>query len=286
MIDFEMNWDTSGDQYLLVAQTVENSYTMWDMWTTVYNGATSDGMFAFEGEDLSIGAGPTNGSSSTPTDAGRHAGEYERFTASGGVGSITWRQSYTPGIVKEGTAFAFRVFALARSSSTTSTVKLSTPLFPSVTYGDTKSVQTVDTWELVDLGTIDARDIYDDDITIAGGSIYFDYAIAAVPDGETFDIDVVFYLPVNNGFTMVHTNSSGQSPQATIRGTKEKLTSNNPASGSPAALGLQPFFTGFPGNVLLRRTLLNQLTDGTHDLTDTATINITVTPRTRHLLGT
>lgn len=271
LVDMYLDLGTAGTSYTVMSQVYDGEYLATEKPSHI------------EAEDLAT-KDITDGAFATPGDAARSAADYIRFTASATYGSGTFYHTLTGANAPAFTSSALRVIAICRSDDTSATIRMTTGniLVPeNAAMSEARSVQTASTWEAIDLGSIDATHTYDKDVTYASG-FTVNFIIENVTDTKVFECDVVHYMPVDDGFSYMPVGTAGVQPDVVIYGTKKKVTSTlNP--------GVRPhgtIWTCAAGNTTSRRYVVVFETDGAHDLTDATPVTLTITPRTRHLIGT
>ena len=277
-------WGVPGDAEPLVDMTLASSTvgTQYAVISQVYDGEhkAAEKAGSYEAEDAAT-KDITDGGFTDPADAARSHGEYQRFTATDNAATGTFYWQMSAAASPAFTSSKLRVIAICRSDDTSATIKMATLHPAGAESAVARSVQTSAVWEALDLGSIDATQAYDADTAYVQG-FQIDFVIANVADTKYFDCDVIFFMPVDHGFMYIPAGTPGNQPVIYIYGTKKRVTSTENA-GVQAHGGI---WACAPGNMTSRRHVLVFETDGTHDLTDDMNIALSITPRTRHLVGT
>ncbi|MCP5016117.1 MAG: hypothetical protein GY938_12730 [Ketobacter sp.] len=234
---------------------------------------------------------PGEGTQITNAAPARTAGDYLRHTAPASDVVVTaTADPYS--LVEEAAAFFAsprRVFAIIRCSSASSTIEIANTYYGSVS-SEPVSVNATNTWELRDLGLITPAP-FDSvlEYTTAVGAAGIDFEVSNVANA-TFDIDAIMFLPVSAGFMMGAAtgaiNSALVTPLYTIGKTQEFFSGNSPAINSTNG----DVWTVASGERMTRMIFVTHdvLFSGSYgmEILDTWEFTLTITPRTRHLLGT
>lgn len=227
-----------------------------------------------------------SGSQSSPSDANRAGGSYLRYTAA--ASPADGQLEIYPAVGSDNYLKFFsvphRVFLIARSSNAGTAFEwIEGPGIIKV-LGEAVSFNAANTWEMLDIGYVLPIDraTYDN----FGGSAVSALLINITPGAgsATTDIDAALILPaVEDGLIFVTSTTS--SADLRILGSYKQVITDSAFSAAPGAAG--SLWEIPPGNKISRYvfTRLNNTTQ-VHDLTDALTITFTITPRTRHLLGT
>lgn len=218
--------------------------------------------------DTPVAGGVLNGSFSTVVDANRAGGGYLRFTSTG-TGSGLFTISIP--LLVDFNNWPSRVFAVARSSNTGSTLNISG--------GDEIGFSAVSTWELLDLGLdLPLQQAYAEvDPTASSTEIMF---LDAPGAGITVDIDGIIMLPVEgDGFFIGLSTSYTVNDELHLLGDLEQYF-------ALASSWIGECWTLQSGQRMNRLIFNIKGTNNTHDIEDTLDTELTITPRTRHLLGT
>lgn len=139
------------------------------------------------------------------------------------------------------------------------------------------------TWELVDLGL--ANQISDVVITYStSGTSEISMKLTPGATSATVDIDAALFLPVtDDGFGIFKSGPYITGDIGYILGTREEYNLDGDTSlATPSG----ELWTVPSGNKMSRFVFALTATNNIHDLTDGFSIEMTVTPQTRHLLGT
>jgi hypothetical protein len=203
--------------------------------------------------------------------------------------------AYSNGRIEEALDFEqlarqpLRVYVIARSSSTTPTIDVGIYAGASLLGGqilastDAVSVSSANTWELLDLGILNLTNI-----VRRSKDLYVNVRVAS-NSGQNTDVDAVIFAPAGGENIVIEAvNKGGAAASAVpieIYGSEQQVFAGLGSDG-----GTNTPFLGslwhMQANVLNRHIFM--LTDGSKefDLESTIDIGLTITPRTRHLLGT
>lgn len=241
----------------------------------------------------SISFAITSGSATAPSDANRSGGAYDRYTADGttpanAILEITIGSTFADFVNTMATDR--RVFAIARSSSTATTISLTQSALLFFNVDSTPvSVTATNTWELLDLGMLKKVS------PLVTGyhsttALIVDGLVSPTVASSTFDIDAILLVPAtDDGFAIVgeYINGFGLSTSNNlyVLGSKSSVVFSQ---GRTDDSYRGTIWTCPAGNKMTRYiyTMIDMSGTQTHHLTDTTTVTLTVTPRTRHLLGT
>lgn len=182
-----------------------------------------------------------------------------------------------------------RVFGRCRSSSTATRFKLNiSPPGGDVLNSEQIGIKTVNQWELVDFGLLNAQgrapfsvpDTSEPDV-----DIFFSILNLPANSSATADFDALILIPTEEFAIIDFFNTFSTGASAYIRGTKKDALLSNHGVVAPARLGTM--FELEPGPVMNRiRFAIADRSSNLHTLSDAANVTLTITPRTRHLLGT
>jgi hypothetical protein len=215
---------------------------------------------------------------------GTSANHYLRFTSAASPGraaaSVLWT-GFNYG--------ACRVFGICRSNDATTVSSLILATSDSTTGGVTLYAGTevkfgaANNWEVLDYGLLNFKDI-----VLSGQSLSLEIDVTAA-NTKTFDIDAVLILPVNenNNFLFCQINNYAGAPAVQfsfdIYGTT-KLVRESANDLIQNHLG--GFWYVASGTKVSRNIVIYSDDDSTFNLSITATVTLSITPRSRHLLGT
>lgn len=229
------------------------------------------------------------GSDSTPSDASRSNGEYSRFTANStpNVGYYNMFAASGDQGYLDLYSVPHRIFLIARSSSANTTFSWSDSNSPLVAGGGSAvGISAANTWEILDIGyqLPISKTIYEN--FPESGAAVDPITIEVTPGAAsaTVDIDAILFLPANEDgliFVRKGTASSAPSDFVIVGSANEVITSG-------VSLGLQGGLSTIPpGNKMTRLmfAILNASSQ-VYTLGDSFDVSLTITPRTRHLLGT
>lgn len=226
-----------------------------------------------------------SGSQATTADANRAGGSYLRHTADATtVADATLL--VTVGTAAQFYAFAqmpHRVYVIARSSSTSTLLEIDASRFASV--GGSATIQTANTWLLMDLGYITAGSSVL--VNTAGATGSLQIGITPGATSATVDIDAVLLLPCNDDGFCIGTHDTSTYATSTVDyffGQYGTFFGGGDFQESPF---IGSIWTLPAGNIMTRYIYTVGFTlTGAHTLTDTSSVTLTIYPRTRHLLGT
>ena len=236
----------------------------------------------------------TSASGTWSTGTGTSDNHYQRFTEGGSPGTnsrayISLTDSNARALLK----YPRRLFAVARASSTTSqfvgvvyAAGEATSLTDKTKTSDTgTAVQTVNTWELIDLGLINGYGLLPSSPpSDSDQEVSLNVYVQSAPSSSTNDIDALLLPVLGDEFVVwvgkENTRSSGG--EIVFDGTAKAVVSA--ASGiyeqTPGGL-----WYAAPGK--MNRYVFSVVgSSGANTLADTMSVSFTVYPRTRHLLGT
>lgn len=227
------------------------------------------------------------------TGTGTSDNHYQRFTEGGSPGANSRAYiSLTGSSARALLKYPRRIFALARSSSTTSqfvgvsTVAGELNLTDKTKTSDTGTgVATVNTWELLDLGLINGYGLMPSAPPIdAEQEVFINIYVQSAPSSSTNDIDALLLPVLGDEFAIwvgkEETRSSGG--EIIFDGTAKAVVS--------AASGIYEQPTGglwYAAAGKMNRYVFAVVdSDNVFAIADTMSVSFTVYPRTRHLLGT
>ena len=180
-----------------------------------------------------------------------------------------------------------RIFLLCRSSSASTSYgfNLNSGTFYSAVGSATQD--SANTWELLDFGYIQSLDqVIGDYTSLSSSPDLFYLTVTPGAGSATVDIDAILFMPVSPGGYAVGVNKSipfSTSSTAYFLGSERLYyyASDNKLSSVRGELWSIP-----PGNKMSRFVYAITNSSSEHHLTDTHSISLAITPRTRHLLGT
>lgn len=241
-------------------------------------------IYWIEGEGMT---GSPGANWSTTVDANRAGGHYEQFD--GTTGAVTSGDiSFVYGSAFAANALTsndWRVFAIARSDKTASTIDMTLTIATDQNYelASTATFTAINTWEFLDLGLIMARDIYASEV--ANVNLLLKFAVTTPVSGDTIDIDSIMLIPADRAF-MVSSFGSIESTATYING-NERYIAGADDSGRKENNVMGELWTVESGPITTRTIRAVTTTNATtHVLTVAQTVAIEATPRVRHLLGT
>lgn len=224
----------------------------------------------------------------TTADASRIDGSYERFSAPGTLATLDPLGGIgTTGFGDWLAKVPARVYAIARTSNLLHTLKLSWDL-PGTGQNDIAEFDTVNKWELLDLGLLNVSSdaeraivMFDIDVDITFGTV---------------DIDALVFLPAQDEKLVIVPTSEEilLSPFFSSFGNDEYIThirSINSQTYAPKITYAGGLWKVHPGNITNRLVLttvgsFSNSNEQEIDIAATTDVSLTVTPSTSHLLGT
>jgi hypothetical protein len=246
--------------------------------------AAGEGLTVWEGENLNVNDS-SNVTPSPTSDSGRHSGYYMQNTASAADAWIEYYHQAIDADTSVSASLNARYFAVWRASSQAITLTWRWAMGILEEWIDVSgpfSVQTVDTWEVVDLGTFLPAEFTPEQTWSASWGLL--YLIENMPNASTVDIDVIRAYHLDPGDSFLVVKPTTRSPSVVnVWGRKKNVTSQY----SAAVSYLGGLWEVAAGNVMTRRSFLDY-SPGTldHYLSSSFTVDLDITPRTRHLLGT
>jgi len=233
--------------------------------------------------DTLTGGGVIDGAFSTVSDASRSGGSYLRYTSNGSGSFFSATLSATISDLKNFVTWPSRVFALARTSNASSTIEISTISGNASIIPSGQGWTSANVWELIDLGALRPADAPLDYWSGTSGTITL--SIDAISTSKTIDIDSIICLPISDDGWMVGTHSASWSVNDVFYslGSLRKFYS----SVSAVSSAYQGELWGCPaGNIMNRFIMVTNGVSNVYVLTNAVTNELTIYPRTRHLLGT
>jgi hypothetical protein len=235
-----------------------------------------------------------------PAGAGRTEGQYRRFTDDGGgspygLGSL--EITFTDADARSFLHNPKKVMLLTETSniSTDYSVEVySGSTTETLWASDTKNLDYASQWAYLDMGTISLRDLMPLDIDDAASqSVEFHILLTMNTDGATADIDAVLFLPTDEQILIAAPSSIDFNPNTVntyIDGRYKHAVNSDLPRDMPRQGTL---WTVEPGSIMSRyiwavqeMEVTNKDLAGNHDPTIAAGIDLSIWPRTRHLLGT
>jgi hypothetical protein len=187
------------------------------------------------------------------------------------------------------------VFLIGRASSTSVTFQayLSTGPYGgaankvTVWTSETVTVKAANTWEIIPLGVIPQGNFIVSDTVVQ-----YLHIVVANATSQTGDVDALICLPLGGSHEYVVSDTTVYSP-ALVSPAPDHLVIADPSEKAIFAGFGKNYRQDFMGSlwyaepyVMTRTVLLFSHSDNEYDLTTAGTIELTITPRTRHLLGT
>jgi hypothetical protein len=269
-------WGVPGDSPALLDQKLELNYS--SATTMIIVGKIDSGKHLASSVPHFINSTDfTITSSSTQTDATRIGGSYERITS---TQSITAEASSWAALATG----AKKVYLIARTDGGTPSAKLITSLgLPSVNTEPVTLVLGGGNFSLHDLGTMhfsEGANLFST-IHTAGTTPGIEFQVTNT-GGDNVDLDAIALMPGVDDSVIISVCGDTNN-NAYIYGT-HKLVFNSELVGPVAFTG--GLWTLSP-NKLTRLVYLSKDDNATdiHHLNDTQTVTLTITPRSRHLLG-
>lgn len=234
----------------------------------------------------------TSASGTWSTGTGTSDNHYQRFTEGGSPGTnsrayILLTGSSARALLK----YPRRIFSISRSSSLLSQFVCAVATAGAYITEKTNSsttgtaVQTVNTWELIDLGLLQGAGVLPDSVpTDADQEVSLSVHIQSAPSSSTNDIDALFIPVVGDEFAVwvgkENTKSSGG--EILFNGVTRRVVSEGSGINEDPAGALW-----YTAPQKMNRYIFAVVgSSGANTLADTMAISFTIYPRTRHLLGT
>ena len=288
-------WGIPGDAPALIQTKLDWTTTAAGL-DTIFMGKSVDGTILaanqktwIDDNAFSTSAAGGGGNWTQPADAGRTEGRYRRFTdgaapPSIGVLSIT----YTDDDARELLLNAKRMYVICRSEDhTTNTFRIVVTagmLSGNVMYtGLTPQASNV--WELVDVGLLNVGDaIAKDEPTPANTSVTFDIGFTMNGSGDWYDFDAILFMPVDEQIILETIYDFNPNTENTyIRGQYQDAIHD---SFNVVLRRLGTLWRAEAGSIMSRYVFTCAVNTYYHGPTYGAAVELTITPRTRHLLGT
>lgn len=276
LVDFLLDWKVLGSlkDKLLIGKKVDGKYRAAAITGWIESDEFTGNTAAFAA--WSAGTGTSNN-------------HYFRLTQNGTAneGSGTRTTTLSGSAARYVADSPKRAFAIVRSSNTSSTFWLtyatsSTTLHTS----QAKTVGAANTWTLVDLGLINAAGVFPEDVADASYPVTFMTISVAIPQSSsaTADIDAVLLMPVDEILLLDEAFTLNITGNSYIRGSYRDAYFDQGLQ-HPAMFGSMWYAEA--GNTTTRYRLAIFGSNDSYNLTDAVNITtLSITPRTRHLLGT
>lgn len=233
----------------------------------------------------------TNGAWSTPTDAGYSASNALRFTASGGAGEGTHSAISSSTATRKMLSGKKRVFLIAETNNVGTVPEFTIEIKAGVGTGSkttilkaiSHNVETANQHLLFDCGTLNATQImnqYATDLTL---NTTFNVIISAyVSSGNWIQFDGLFIMPTHEFGIQYPLNAVPAAGTLYFDGRTKQMFLKSSGVAEPTRGGVFRLSPGI-GN---RLAFVQTASDNQISITEAFTVTPTVTPRTRHLLGT
>lgn len=272
-------WGVPGDAAAIVKQKVD--YVVATNTDHLIAARTEDGTITVNNQVWYVDSADmtTSGSDwSNVVDGTRSGGEYDRNTRNIGVSELI---QYDVTNISDIMTAPRRLFVLARSSDTASQVQLFSALGQTI-QEDAVNFTAANTWEMIDLGVIHPIQ-FDGTVYTGGTQSVFKIRVFCAVAG-TLDVDAAWIFPT--GYEYLHAGSAASAPSAStdlyIFGADQFIQTND----SPIVWNkVGSLWYANPG-VTNRYVYAIRGSDSAHTIGDSATFTYTITPRSRHLLGT
>lgn len=233
--------------------------------------------------DTLTGGGVIDGVFSTVSDANRSGGSYLRYTSNGSGSFFNGTLTATIADFKNFATWPSRVFVLARTSNVNSTINIGTISGgASITHSE-QGWTSANTWELIDLGALSPADSPLDYWNGTSGIISLQ--IDAISASKTIDIDSIICLPISDNGWMIGTHSASWSVNDIFYSLGSLRRFYSSVGATPSAYQGE-LWECHAGNVMNRFIMVTNGLANVYVLTNAVTNEITIYPRTRHLLGT
>lgn len=281
-------WGIPGDAHALVRHKITGLDGKYFIFGAVFDGhdRADQQEHYYDSSEFTTDAA-SNGTWSTGT--GQSGNHQYRLTANAGqtaTGSMSIRLDGSE--IRRLLATPRHVFARVRSDSTDARISFRTAFPAGLEQSQEIGVQNTATYELADIGSLSAPDLYprDEDSPDTSLPYLFLYIDLEVSDGAYIDFDLL-WLPwsgINESFAIAEAPLALSSDTLWLDGLRQKAISTQTNGILSAVSG--NIWTARPGQLVNRFTMMGLGNDYSHDLTDAHTISLDITPRTRHLLGT
>jgi hypothetical protein len=223
-------------------------------------------LITLEGEDFVI-------TGSSISDSSRSSGAYRRYSVNGtafGSQTVSGEKKLANGI--------WRVFAVARTSVVSgATISIST----ATSLSSNGTFENTGTWELLDLGIINRTGDKPYSLIQSGDETYSINLISTA--STTIEVDCIFFLPiVEFVVSPVEQNLVTSENNLTLYASEQRIYDENYGKYVSSIGGV---WYASP-SILNRFVYLYMDEEQEHDLNWELTVELTITPRTSHLLGT
>ena len=282
-------WGISGDSDALITTTTNGTIT--GTKDALLAARMTDGAVSVAGIGHWTDSGNmtwtlTTGSNSSPSDASRAGGGYTRYTAAAtpADGQLNVFPAVGSDAYLDFFSISHRLFLIARSSRAATSFEWAT--YPGIVKvgGQSASFNAANTWELIDVGYILAIDKATYDNFTASAVSGLPITVTPGAGSATVDVDAALILPAGAGEYCVISNASVGSDIVIVGSEKTAI----PAGAFSDAPSIGGSFWTIPAGNRMSRLIFGATNSETnvHHITDTLDVSLTVTPRTRHLLGT
>lgn len=288
-------WGIPGDEdalalWKLTAQSVGLGFYAGRMVDGTYLAVQQDHWIESDEQDAASATG--NGVWSTQADANTTNGSYRRFTeGTSNLGGYT-EFNYTGSDLRKLAATPRRVIALVNSNQAACTFKFdvyadSTNFTPENVATTVKVAAT--TWHLLDLGILNLTGIVPADVPDTTEPTFaLRVTIAGLSSTNTAAIDAIFLPPVIDDYMIynIQVGSGFGANQLWVNGNNETVIPEDRGFDRHDWKG--SLWNLSAGPIMSRTVFMTfaNSTQYTYDLTAGFDIKLTVTPRTRHLMGT
>ena len=280
-------WGVPGDAPALVQTQIKYS-SLASNTNRIYIGRNTDGRILaadqihwLESDEFTNAGGALTWS----TGSGTSDNHYWHGAYSASVGSRYVTKSGDAG--RALAAVQKRVYGLIRVNDITIRVSVQVNVGYNLFTSEDKTLNAINTWELVDFGLMNGMGVVTHDVPdTANPDVNFEIIFEDLGAGDTVDFDAFLLIPVDE-FLITRAVSPAFTTADTwyIRPTYQDFLSDDRGHIEQGTLG--SFWYLPPGNKTTRFIIASQLSsDRTFPLANQSTVTLTITPRTRHLLGT
>ena len=264
---------------MLLTNTFANAADDYQVWCLEQDGKYNATAIPYVIENTSFALVSGTGTYTANDGAGAfHGGNYGRYDAHAGVetgGQIGYNFSAADSAILAGRVF--KVIVACQSNDAAGTIALDIGTGDGTVKSRTAGIAGASNYELKYVGLYRVSPLLDSEAASIAANLYLD--IAGIGLSKTFDIDAVFLMPVDKGAVIAKQWSSQTSIH--IDGPRNAAYTDH---GFTDYIG-KPFDLQ-PGRVMNRVRVLNYGSAADdYDITEVFPITLTITPRTRHLIG-
>ncbi len=226
------------------------------------------------------------GTWATVADATTTNAFYARYTSAGDV-TGTVSNTFTGQGARDLLATTRAVYVRARTSDSDTLFSLDVTEPSGVFDGTPIDLVGTGTWEFAFLGILNGKSVLPADVPDPAGSPIMTFTISVDPDGagDTGDVDALLLFPIDDDYLLASLDDDfDPTDHLFVVGDGEFLATTTGGQRESGVLG--SMWTAKEGNKTNRWVYLFLMVTNEHTITSDFDITITVTPRTRNLLGT